>query len=123
METDMDKHRSDNHRHGKGPRSDDDDDGVCNGIDHDKLGLRTSLDRFIRLVDAVLVHPTHGLVAGGRDGATDSASDLFWLYGANGELHVRAEAGYLTTQTGNGGFSLDVRRDGSWSLSFDDRTR
>jgi hypothetical protein len=32
---------------------------------------------------------------------------------------VEATAGFLTTGTGNGGFSLDVETDGSWKLTFD----
>ena len=97
----------------------DDDDGGAPCIDPGTLGLGHSIQGFIRLVDAILVHPDNGLIAAGRNGATDAASSLFWTYDPHAGLRVRAEAGYLTTKTGDGGFSLAVRPDGSWSLSFD----
>src|SRR4051794_15170738 len=98
------------HGHGR------DDDG---GIDLDNLGLGRSLNGFINLVDAILVIPANDVFAAGRDGATDAASKLFWVRGPGGTLLVRAAPGYLTTRTGDGGFSLVVQRDGSWSLSLD----
>ncbi len=96
-----------------------DDFGTGPVIDPVTLGLGRSMGGFIKLVDAVLSLPDNSFVAAGRNGATDTSSNLFWIYGPDGGLHVRADAGYLTTQTGDGGFNLDVRADGSWSLSFD----
>src|SRR6266700_3264993 len=95
----------------------DDDDFAA--IDGDRLGLGHSRNGFIKLVDAILDHPNNGFVTGGRNGATDATSNLFWVYSPKAGLHVEAAAGFLSTQSGNGGFSLDVRPDGSWSLSFD----
>jgi hypothetical protein len=43
---------------------------------------------------------------------------MFWAYSPFGGLHVETRAGFLDTETGDGGFSLDVNRDGSWRLHF-----
>ena len=95
-----------------------DDDDFAR-IDGDRLGLGRSLNGFINLVDAILDHPNNGFAASGRNGATDATSNLFWVWSPHAGLHVEAAAGFLSTQSGNGGFSLNVRPDGSWSLSFD----
>ena len=103
---------------GKGPdRDDDDDDGSCN-FDSGHHGFDMGQIAFIRLVDALIEHPKPRVVAAGRDGATSATSELFWTYTPRGGLHVEARAGFMDTQTGNGGFSLDVERDGSWRLDF-----
>ena len=96
-----------------------DDDGTFSGIDPDNLDLGQSITGFITLVDAIIALPSNDFVTAGRNGATDASSKLFWIYSPDGGLRVEATAGYLTTQTGNGGFDLEVRPDGSWSLSFD----
>ncbi|MGE0221717.1 MAG: hypothetical protein AB7F35_17145 [Acetobacteraceae bacterium] len=75
---------------------------------------------FIRLVDAVIEHPMPKFVAAGRDGDDNAGSNLFWAYTPKTGLHVEARAGFLDTETGNGGFSLDVETDGSWRLAFDE---
>lgn len=94
-----------------------DDDG-CIGIGHDHLGLDMRLDAFIRVVDAIIDHPHPRVITAGYNGDTSADSDLFWTYTPMAGLHVEARAGFLTTETGNGGFSLDVSRDGSWTLKF-----
>jgi hypothetical protein len=94
-----------------------DDDG-CIGVDHDQLGIDMRLDAFIRQVDAIIEHPRPHAIVAGRNADTSADSDLFWTYGPAKGLHVEARPGFLTTGTGNGGFSLDVERDGSWTLTF-----
>ncbi|MGH7153453.1 MAG: hypothetical protein ACREF3_05940, partial [Acetobacteraceae bacterium] len=54
-------------------------------------------------------------VAVGQEGTSQS---LFWSYDPDHGLFLDAMPGYLTTQTGNGGFRLHVRLDGSWTLVF-----
>ena len=105
-----------------GHHGDDDDDfGIFGGMDHGRwmhnIGLGLPLPAFIKLVDAILAHdpPT---IAAGENGASSATSNLFWTYAPRQGLHVEAAAGFLTTATGNGGFSLVVRPDGSWRLSF-----
>jgi hypothetical protein len=74
--------------------------------------------KFISLVNALVDSPL-SIVAAGRNGATAGESKLFWTYDSSQGLHVEAVGGFLDTKTGNGGFSLDVDRDGSWALRFD----
>jgi hypothetical protein len=100
------------------PGLDSDDFNACR-LDPWNLGLGRSIPGFITLADAIIAHPDNGIAVAGRDGATDATSNLYWIYTPGGGLDVAASAGYLNTQTGNGGFNLEVRPDGSWSLSFD----
>lgn len=94
-----------------------DDDDFC-GIGRDHLGLNVPFPAFVKLVDALIEHPAPRHIAAGRDGTTSADSDLFWTYRPNQGLHVETRGGYLTTATGDGGFSLDVETDGSWRLKF-----
>ena len=98
---------------------DDRDFATVPSIDRDDLGIGRSLTGFIHLVDAILAAPPNPFIAAGRNADTDAASKVFWTYTAEGEFHLRAASGFLTTDSGNGGFTLDVERDGSWRLTFD----
>lgn len=95
----------------------DDEQGTC-GIGPDQLGAHMPFNAFVRLVDALIDHPTARPIAAGRDGATSASSDIFWTYTPRAGLHVETRTGYLATATGDGGFSLDVETDGSWRLAF-----
>ncbi|MCW3473792.1 hypothetical protein [Limobrevibacterium gyesilva] len=76
-------------------------------------------DPFAAFVDALVQSPVPALpVAVGENGADAASSQLFWAYDIRTGFHLDATAGFLNTQTGNGGFSLDVRPDGSWILNF-----
>ena len=108
---------------------DDDDRGRGRGRDHDDkrdfcsvdlrdIGRDIPLPGFINLVQAIVENPTPRKFAAGFDGPTVAESDFFWTYNPKAGLHVETRDGYLTTETGNGGFSLDVQKDGSWRLHF-----
>jgi len=107
-----------NHHFGDGDVFGPDNDGLP-GINVDSLGLGRSPHGFIGLVDAILARPGNPVAAAGRNGATDDTSKLFWVYRPDGALLVKALPGFLSTQTGDGGFSMIVRPDGSWRLAFD----
>lgn len=101
--------------HGRG--DDDDDAGVCR-IDFRHLGHDIPLPRFINQIEALIDHPKPRHIAAGLNAETVDTANLFWTYTQRDGLHVETRAGYLDTETGNGGFSLDVNRDGSWRLHF-----
>lgn len=94
-----------------------DNDGA--GIDQGNLGLQGSIPSFITLVDAILVAPPRHELTAGRNGPTDAGSSIFWTYSEEGGLHLVAKQGFMTTATGDGGFSMTVRPDGEWKLRFD----
>ncbi len=85
----------------------------------DVLGLAPSLPEFIAIVDAVIAAPANPFINGGENGASGSTSQVYWLYSPGVGLLLEAAPGFLTTQTGNGGFNLFVGADGKWSLTFD----
>ena len=103
--------------HGGGCDDDDDDGGVCR-IDFRHIGRDIPLPVFIDAIEALIANPRPRHVAVGFNAATIEDAKLFWAYGPRGGLHVETRAGYLNTETGDGGFSLDVNRDGSWRLHF-----
>ena len=79
------------------------------------LGLRP----FPTFVNTFVRHPIPWLpVAVGENSTSGSTSTVFWEYNRFTGMHLEAQPGYLTTSTGNGGFTLDVRTDGSWVLHF-----
>src|SRR5471032_306992 len=78
--------------HGVGGLDPNDDHGNFPGIDLDRLQLGHSTQRFIKLVDAILVHPDNGVIAAGRNAATDANANIFWLYTPDSGLRVKAEA-------------------------------
>jgi len=96
------------------------DDG-CIGVGPNTLGLDGQLGPFFAaVVDALVQHPIPGLpIVAGENGATAASSTLFWTYDQRGGFTLEATPGYLTTAAGNGGFSMHVAPDGSWSLTFD----
>src|SRR4051812_34207827 len=57
--------------------------------------------------------------AGRVSGQLDPAGQVSWSYD-HGTLSVHAGSGFLATQTGDGGFDLKVRADGSFTLRFDE---
>lgn len=93
------------------------DDDVCR-VDFRHLGHEIPLPAFINIVEAIVEHANPRKVAAGFTGVTAEDSDLLWAYKPNRGLHVETRAGYLETATGDGGFSLDVKTDGSWRLRF-----
>ncbi len=97
-------------------------DDSCIGIGPDNLGLGGQLGPFFAaVVDALVRHPIPLLpIAVGENGATAASSTLFWEYNQATGFTLEAKSGYLTTATGNGGFSLHVAANGNWSLNFDD---
>ena len=54
----------------------------------------------------------------GQNSATGGNANVFWAYTGSAGLHLEAGTGYLSTASGNGGFTLDVGLDGSWNLQF-----
>ena len=79
------------------------------------LGLRS----FPTFVNTLTQHPIPWLpVAVGENSTSGSTSAIFWEYNRSIGMHLEAKPGYLTTSTGNGGFTLDVGTDGSWVLHF-----
>ena len=95
----------------------DDDDDVCR-FDYKHLGRDIPLPEFIDKVEAIIANPKPHKIAAGFNAPTVEDAKLFWTYSPNKGLHVETRAGYLNTATGDGGFSLDVNRDGSWRLHF-----
>jgi len=90
---------------------------VCR-VDFRDIGRDIPLPRFISQIEALIDHPKPRVIASGFNAGTVDDATLFWTYTPRGGLHVETRAGYLDTETGNGGFSLDVNRDGSWRLHF-----
>ncbi|HET6608234.1 MAG TPA: hypothetical protein VFG62_16280 [Rhodopila sp.] len=111
-------HGRQNGSHGSRP---DDLFPLCggNGFGDSLLFLSPPLPIFISLVDAVIAAPPNRFIAGGQNGPTASNSQVFWTYTPGVGLFLEAASGFLTTQTGNGGFNLFVGADGDWTLSFD----
>lgn len=91
----------------------------CGGFGDPLLYLAPPLPIFITLVDAVMAARPNRLITAGQNEATGANSQVFWTYTPGVGLLLEAAPGFLTTQTGNGGFNLFVGADGSWSLSFD----
>jgi hypothetical protein len=83
------------------------------------LFLAPPLPIFISLVDAVVAAPPNRVITAGENGSTNASSQVFWTYTPGVGLFLEAAPGFLTTQTGNGGFNLFVGADGQWTLSFD----
>jgi hypothetical protein len=109
-----------NARSGSGKGAQHGHNGDTCEVDFRHIGREIPLHAFISLVEAVLdAPPKHGIAAG-RNDTTSANSELFWTYTAGRGFHLEAREGFLNTETGNGGFSLDVRPDGSWRLSFHD---
>jgi hypothetical protein len=111
-----DSHKFKGHQSGSGDVWSDDDGG---GITSDNLGWPSSIPSFISLVDAILVTPPREELTAGRNGPTDAASSLYWTYSREDGLNLAAKSGFMTTATGDGGFSLTVRPNGEWQLKFD----
>jgi hypothetical protein len=103
---------------GGGP-GEEDDAGICQ-IDFRQIGHDIPLPVFIDVVEALIENPRPHVAAVGFNAPTIEDAKLLWAYNPHGGLHVETRAGYLTTETGDGGFSLDVNRDGSWRLHFHD---
>ncbi len=79
----------------------------------------TVLGWFPRFVDALVHHPNPSLpITVGENGTSGATSTIFWEYNNATGLHLESTAGYLTTASGNGGFTMDVGTDGSWVLRF-----
>ena len=54
-----------------------------------------------------------------RTGRHALPAPSFWEYNPITGLSLEAEPGFLTTATGNGGFTLHVGVNGDWQLQFD----
>ena len=89
------------------------------GINADNLGWSSSTPSFITLVDAIIAAPPSHELTAGRNGATDATSNIYWAYSRDDGLTLVAKSGFMTTAAGDGGFSLNVRPDGEWQLTFD----
>lgn len=102
----------------------DDDFSLCgnNGFGINPLWLAPPLPVFIALVDAVIALPPNHIVTAGENGATGATSQVFWTYTPGVGMLLEAAPGFLTTQSGNGGFDLFVGVNGQWTLSFDGST-
>ncbi len=71
------------------------------------------------LIDMLVnAHYAGSSFAVGENATLASGGKLFWRYDPNHGLFLDALPGYLTTASGNGGFSLHVGLDGTWTLSF-----
>lgn len=110
--------KTDEHGKGNGYAGDGFGDGTT-GFGTDGLGLGLFTPSFITLVNAIVAPPPLPFVTAGQNGASNTLSNLFWAYSPYAGLALETSAGFLTTQTGNGGFNLFVGTNGSWSLSFD----
>src|SRR6185312_8785819 len=115
----MDGSKSHHNGHGHGHHGGVDDDGFA-GIEPETIGLNIPFGPFVSVVAALLAVPAPGLpIAAGENGPSTAQSSLFWTYDAHTGLHVQTAPGFLTTASGDGGFSLNVRPDGAWALKFD----
>ncbi len=99
------------------------DDVFClygaGGYGFNPLFFVPPLPVFIALVDAVIAAPPNPIITAGQNGATGATSQVYWTYTPGVGLLLEAAPGFLTTQTGNGGFDLFVGANGQWTLSFD----
>jgi hypothetical protein len=84
------------------------------------LGLNVQFGPFVNeFVDALMWYPfSCPPVAAGENGASTASSTIFWEYNDVSGLTLDAKPGFLTTTTGNGGFSLHVGVNGDWQLRF-----
>jgi hypothetical protein len=89
------------------------------GFGLDGFGQNQPSPTFIKLVDAVIASPPLPFITAGENGPTSAQSNLFWTYVPNVGLTLETSPGFLTTQTGNGGFDLFVSTNGQWALTFD----
>jgi hypothetical protein len=95
------------------------DDDHRFGGGHDAGGPATGADPFAAFVNALIAHPIPWLpVAVGETATAGATGTLLWSDDAHGDFHLEATTGFLNTATGSGGFTLDVRADGSYALHF-----
>jgi hypothetical protein len=73
---------------------------------------------FDALVNALVERPIPGLGVVGENGATAASSTVFWFYNRVTGLELDGRPGFLSTGTGNGGFSIHVAPNGDWHLHF-----
>ncbi len=98
------------------------DGGGCSiGAGPINSGLDGQFNPFFEtFVNALVQHPIPFLpIAVGENGATPATSTVFWEYNKLTGLTLEADPGFLSTATGNGGFSLHVGVNGNWQLQFD----
>ena len=80
-----------------------------------------SADPFADFVNALVAAPVKSSeIAAGITKTAGATGSLLWTYSDDGDFKLEATTGFLKTSTGNGGFSLKVERDGSYSLKFAD---
>lgn len=96
----------------------DDDNGFA-GIDPQYIGLDVPFHAFVSLASAIIAAPPVVPIAAGKLDDTPNQAALYWTYDKATGLHVQAAPGFLSTATGDGGFSLNVTPDGAWALKFD----
>ncbi|MEI7713069.1 MAG: hypothetical protein WCI94_16650 [Rhodospirillales bacterium] len=95
------------------------DDDDCAWIDRGNFGLQMPIPSFVTLVDALIVVPPQPAWTAGRNGATDAGSSIYWTYSREGGLHLAATPGFMSTASGDGGFTMTVDPSGEWKLHFD----
>ena len=74
-------------------------------------------DPFAAFVHALMAAPNPSMAAGEATSPLASGS-LLWTYNKGGAFKLEATTGFLKTATGDGGFSLNVNRNGSYELKF-----
>ena len=80
-------------------------------------GSDAGCDPFAAFVHALIAAPKPSMAAGEARSALATGS-LLWTYSKGGDFKLEATTGFLNTATGNGGFSLNVNRNGSYELDF-----
>jgi hypothetical protein len=80
-----------------------------------------SADPFADFVNALVAAPIKSTeIAAAITKTAGATGSLLWTYGDDGDFKLEATTGFLKTSTGNGGFTLKVESDGSYSLTFAD---
>ncbi len=95
------------------------DDGGFATIQPQDLGLNLPYGTFVSLASAIIALPPLPTIAAGKLNNTPNGAALYWTDDPLTGLHVQAAPGFLTTATGDGGFSLNVTPNGAWALNFD----